>query len=140
MATIFTKIIAGELPGHFVWKDDVCVAFLTIAPMRPGHTLVVPREEIDHWLDLPPDTLAHVTRVSQCVGKGIQKAFRPKRVGTIVLGLEVPHFHLHVVPVWSPTDLDFHNADHGAKSEDIAAAAEQLRGVLRELGYREVSD
>jgi diadenosine tetraphosphate (Ap4A) HIT family hydrolase len=139
VASIFTKIINGELPGNFVWKDDDCVAFLTIAPMRPGHTLVVPRLEIDHWLDVDPPLLAHLSDVSQCVGKGIAKAFNPTRVGTIVLGLEVSHFHIHVVPVWNPTDLDFHNADANAKPVDLALAADQLRNALRELGYKAVS-
>jgi histidine triad (HIT) family protein len=140
MASVFTKIIEGEFPGQFVWKDERCVAFLSIAPLKPGHVLVVPREEVDHWLDLDPDVVAHIARVSQKIGIGIMQAFAPARVGTIVLGLEVPHYHVHVVPVGSPTDLDFHNADANAKPADIAAAAAKLRDALRDLGHDEVSD
>jgi diadenosine tetraphosphate (Ap4A) HIT family hydrolase len=140
VASVFTKIIAGELPGQFVWKDAHCVAFLSIAPLQPGHTLVVPREEVDHWLDLDPAVVQHMAVVSQKIGKGIMQAFEPVRVGTIVLGLEVPHYHVHVVPVCSPTDLDLHNAHAGAKPEDLAAAAAKLRDALRDLGYAEISD
>ena len=75
MATLFTKIIDGELPAHFVWKDDVCVAFLSIAPLKPGHTLVVPRAEVDHWLDLEPETVAHLSVVSQSLGRAIDDYF-----------------------------------------------------------------
>jgi histidine triad (HIT) family protein len=139
VASVFTKIIRGELPGNIVWEDEHAVAFLTISPMKPGHTLVVPRLEIDHWIDLDPSLLQHLSLVSQCIGKGIQAAFEPVRVGTIVLGLEVPHFHIHVVPVSSPTDLDFHNADPNAKPEDLAAAADRLRAELRRLGYESVA-
>jgi len=140
MATLFTRIIDGELPAQFVWKDDVCVAFLSIAPLGPGHTLVVPRAEVDHWLDLEPDLTAHLSRVAQSVGRGLQRAFDPVKVGSIILGLEVPHVHIHVAPVWKPTDLDFHNARRDAPPEEIAQAAQTLRRALRELDYTEVSD
>lgn len=139
MASLFTKIIAGELPGRFVWKDDRAVAFLTIAPLKPGHTLVVPREEIDHWLDLPQDLAAHLTHVAQSVGKGIQKAFGAPRVGLMIAGLEVPHVHLHVTPIWTLGDMNFANQDPNADPKDLDAAAEKLRAALRELGYAEVS-
>lgn len=140
MASVFTKIIDGEFPGQFVWRDERCVAFLSIAPLKPGHTLVVPRQEVDHWLDLDSEVVEHIAGVSQKIGKGIMQAFAPVRVGTIVLGLEVPHYHVHVVPIWSPTDLDFHNADANAKPEDIAASAQKLREALRTQGYAEVSE
>ncbi len=140
MASIFTKIIEGELPGHFVWKDDVAVAFLSIAPLKPGHTLVIPRAEVDHWIDLEPGVMQHLTEVAHVVGNAIQRAFAPVKVGMTILGLEVRHVHLHVVPIWTPYDLDFANADADAKPEDIAAAAEKLRTELRALGRAEVSD
>ena len=140
MATLFTRIIEGELPAHFVWKDERCVAFLSIAPLGPGHTLVVPRTEADHWLDLAPEEMAHLARVAQAIGKGVQRAFDPVKVGSIILGLEVPHVHVHVSPVWRATDLDFHNAKPDTPPEQIAQAAEKLRAALRELGYAEVSD
>jgi histidine triad (HIT) family protein len=140
LASIFTKIIEGDLPGHFVWKDDAVVAFLSIAPLKPGHTLVVPRREVDHWIDLEPAEMQHLTAVAHQVGKAIQTGFQPVKVGTTILGLEVPHVHIHVVPIWSPFDLDFANADSDAKQEDIAAAAVTVRDELRKLGRSEVSD
>jgi len=132
MASIFTKIIQGELPGHFVWKDDLCVAFLTISPLKPGHTLVVPRAEVESWTELEPELMQHLIRVAQAIGSALQEAYQP--------GLEVPHVHLHVTCIWKPTDLDFANADANASSESIAAAADLVRKTLRELGHSEVVD
>lgn len=140
MASIFTRIIRGELPGQFVWRDDRAVAFLSIAPLKPGHTLVVPIEEVDHWIDLEPDLMQHLTGVAHWIGRAIQAGFDPVKVGTTILGLEVPHTHIHVVPIWSPFDLDFANADQDAKPEDIATAAETIRAELRKLGRRELAD
>ena len=140
MPSIFTRIIRGELPGRFVWKDERVVAFLTINPLRPGHTLVVPRDEIDHWLDLPPDLLAHVARVSQSVGQAVQRALRPVKVGVIVAGLEVPHVHVHLVPVHSLGDFDFSKADKHPDPAAMDRAAVAIRGELRSAGHREVSD
>ncbi len=139
MATLFTKIIEGKLPAHFVWKDEACVAFLSIAPLKPGHTLVVPRAEVDHWLDLEPDTIAHLSIVTHSIGRAIMHAYRPVKVGSVILGLEVPHVHIHVAPIWSPTDLDFHNARAGTPQAELAREAETLRGALRELGFDEAS-
>ncbi len=137
MASIFTKIIRGELPGHFVWRDDRAVAFMSIAPLKPGHTLVVPVEEVDHWIDLEPDAMQHLTGVAHWIGRAIQSGFDPVKVGTTILGLEVPHTHIHVVPIWSPFDLDFANADHNAKPEAIETAARTIRAELKKLGRKE---
>ena len=111
MPTIFSRIIEGELPGRFVWRDDICVGFLSINPLRPGHTLVVPRAEVDHWIDLPADTNAHLMRVAHEIGGAQMAAFAPTRIGLIIAGLEVPHVHLHVVPIDAERDLNFANAD-----------------------------
>ena len=135
MATLFTRIIDGEIPGRFVWRDDRAVAFLTIAPMTPGHTLVVPIDEVDHWLDLGPDLAAHLMVVAQEVGRAQQAAFRPVRVGLLVAGLEVPHCHLHVVPISSEADLDFGKADHSPDPAALDDAADRLRAALREAGH-----
>ena len=140
MASIFTKIIRGELPGEFVWKDDGVVAFMSIAPLKPGHTLVVPRAEVDHWVDLEPAAMQHLAGVAHNVGRAIQNGFHPVKVGSTILGLEVPHVHIHVVPIWTPFDLDFANADQNAKPEDIADAAATIRDELRKLGRSEVAD
>lgn len=140
MATLFTKIIAGELPGRFVWKDDLCVAFLTINPLNPGHALVVPRVEVDHWLDLSPALAAHLNEVARLVGTAIQAAFSPTKVGLIIAGLEVNHVHLHLVPINSLGDLNFANADTAPNDADMDQAAQSLRSALRDLGRSEVCD
>ncbi|MFO7157203.1 MAG: HIT family protein [Pseudomonadota bacterium] len=140
MASVFTRIIRGELPGRFVWKDEKAVAFLTIAPIRKGHTLVVPREEIDHWLDLPPDLAQHLTLVAQSVGKAIQRAFSPVKVGMMIAGIEVPHVHLHVTPIWDLEDLSFRNQQTNPDPKDLDDAAAKIRQALRELGYAQVAD
>ncbi len=139
VASIFTRIIAGELPGQFVWKDDRAVAFMSIAPLKPGHALVVPRAEIDHWVDLEAELMQHLTGVAHAIGRAIQAGFEPVKVGMTILGLEVPHTHIHVVPISSPFDLDFANADANAKPEDIAAAAETIRAELRRAGCADVA-
>lgn len=139
MPTIFTRIIEGELPGRFVWRDERAVAFMSIAPLQPGHTLVVPVAEVDHWLDLDPDLVAHLTGVAQTVGRAIHAAFSPVKVGLMLAGLEVPHTHLHLVPIRGVHDLDFANADAGASGDDIEAAADAIRAALRAMGVSEVA-
>ena len=140
MASIFTRIINGELPGRFVWRDDRAVAFLTIQPLKPGHTLVVPIDEVDHWLDLDPELARHLLDISQQVGKAIDRAFEPEKVGLIIAGLEVSHVHLHVTPIHALQDLNFANADWNPDPADLDAAAEKIRGALRELGCSEVAE
>ena len=135
MASLFSRIIEGELPGRFVWRDDQVVAFLTIAPLQPGHTLVVPIEEVADWVDLDPDLLTHLTAVSQIIGKAIDAAFQPAKVGLMIAGLEVPHVHIHVTPINSVTDLDFANADTGASDESLDDAAQRIRAALAEMGH-----
>lgn len=138
MASLFTRIIEGELPGRFVWKDEQAVAFLTIAPIRKGHTLVVPRAEIDHWLDLPPELARHLMDVAQEVGKGIQRAFSPLKVGMVIAGLEIPHVHLHLMPIWDLQDLNFANQQKDPDPKELDDAAERIRSALRELGHSHV--
>jgi diadenosine tetraphosphate (Ap4A) HIT family hydrolase len=140
LASIFTKIIRGELPGRFVWRDERAVAFLTIEPLRPGHALVVPIREVDHWIDLEPELAAHLFRVAQAIGRAQQRAFRPRRIGLAVVGIEVPHVHLHTVPIEGIGDLDFSRADRKPRPEDLDAAAAKLRAELRALGHREVAE
>ncbi len=135
--SLFTRIINGEIPGRFVWKDEHCVAFMTIAPIRPGHTLVVPRQEIDSWLDAPPDLTAHLFQTAQNVARGIQAAFPCTKVGLMIAGLEVPHMHIHLTPIDEIRDMDFARQDSRATPADLDAAAEKLRGALRSLGFTE---
>lgn len=135
MATLFTKIIDGEIPGRFVWRDDRAVAFLTIAPISTGHTLVVPIDEVDHWIDLPADLAGHLMEVGRLVGRAQMAAFSPTRIGMIIAGLEVPHCHLHVLPIDTEADLSFAKADPGVAPEALDAAADRLRAVLRDQGH-----
>ncbi len=140
MATVFTRIIDGDLPGHFLWRDDMCVAFLSINPIRPGHALVVPRAEVDHWVDLPVDTVTHLMGVAHAVARAQQEVFSPARVGQMIAGFEVPHVHVHTIPIWGMGDMDFTNAaatvDHG----ELARLAARLREALSTAGHGAVSD
>lgn len=140
MPSIFSRIIGGDLPGTFVWRDDRAVAFMSIAPLQPGHTLVVPVEEVDHWIDLDEDLLSHLAGVSRTIGRAIDAAFTPAKVGMMLAGLEVPHTHIHLVPIRGVHDLDFANADHDADPSDIATAAERIREQLRSMGVARVAD
>ena len=134
MSTIFTRIIERELPGTFVWQDERCVAFLSINPLAPGHTLVVPIAEIDHWLDVPADLQAHLFDVARRIGEAQMRALRPERIGLVVAGFEVPHCHIHVCPVNSMADMSFDRALPMASPEDLAGPAEAIRAQLEAGG------
>ena len=134
MASVFSKIIAGELPGRFIWEDEDVVAFLTIAPVAPGHTLVVPRAEIDQWQDVDPGLFARCTAIAQHIGQGVRKAWDAPRAGLLIAGIEVPHLHLHVFPAWTIEGFDISGAKPGDEAE-LDAAAVRLRAALRELGH-----
>lgn len=130
MATLFTRIIDGELPGRFVWRDDRCVAFLSINPLQPGHTLVVPVAEVDHWIDLDDELIAHLTIVAKRIAEAQQTIWSPAKVGMMIAGLEVPHVHLHVVPIRGVHDLDFANAQRDPDPAALDHAADALRSAL----------
>lgn len=134
MATLFTKIIDGDIPGRFVWSDEQCVAFLTIEPLRPGHTLVVPREEVPVWTQLEPELLAHLTSVAQRIGQAQQAEWDSPFVGLLIAGFDVPHVHLHVWPTWGPDDHDLRNADGSPDPAAMDDVARRLRERLRGLG------
>ena len=140
MASVFTQIIEGKLPARFIWKDEQCVGFLTIHPLRPGHALVVPRLEIDHWLDLEPELASHLTIVAQSIGRAIQQVFQPVKVGLLIAGLEVAHTHVHVFPIRELADINPANQDMNADSADLDRAAADLRKALRELGFKQAAD
>ncbi|MBW4094491.1 MAG: HIT family protein [Acidobacteria bacterium] len=137
MATLFTKIINGDIPGRFVWKDPDVVAFLTIEPLRDGHTLVVPRAEVDRWTDADPDLLARLTAVSAAVGSAQMEAFGAARAGLTVMGFDVDHLHLHVWPVNSMADYDFTTVERHPDPAVLDANAEKLRAALRAAGHGE---
>ena len=140
MPTIFTQIIDGKLPARFVWKDEKCVVFLSNRPLRPGHCLVVPRQEVDHWIDLEPALLAHLAETAQVIGRAQMSGFKPERIGLMLAGLEVPHCHFHVVPIRGLHDLDFGNQDPNPDTAMMDQAAETIRRELRAAGYSQVSD
>lgn len=135
MTTLFTRIIDGEIPGRFVWSDDRAVAFTTIAPITDGHTLVVPRAEVDQLTDAPDDLLAHLVVVAKTVGRAQQAAWDAPRAALLVAGFEVPHLHLHVLPAWDESSLTFANARADVPAADLDAAADRLRDALRDAGH-----
>ncbi len=135
MPTVFTRIITGELPGRFVWRDEQAVAFLSINPMGPGHTLVVPLAEVDHWVDAGDELMAHLTWVSRRIAAAQQAVYSPPRVGLVIAGFEVPHLHLHVYPVQDLDGFDFRNADRDPDPAALDESAGKLREALRAAGH-----
>lgn len=135
MASIFTRIRNGELPGHFVWKDDGAFAMMTIAPVRPGHALVIPTAEVDDWVDLDDATRAHLFKTASRIAEGIRLAFPCRKVGVSIIGLEVPHVHIHLIPINDIADMDFAQQNRNTPAEELARAAERIRKALRELGH-----
>ena len=129
MATLFTKIIQGEIPGQVVWSDEICAAFLDVSPLTRGHALVVPREEVDRWTDLDSGTLSHVMDVAARIGRAQLETFGGRRAGVIVQGFEVPHAHVHVFPASGPDDFDLSRAAP-RDPEDLAEDARLLRAAL----------
>ncbi len=107
MSTVFTKIIAGEIPCHKIAENDQFIAFLDINPLRYGHTLVVPKVEVDYIFDLDPENLSGIMVFAKKVAKAIEKEFECNRIGVTVIGLEVPHAHVHLIPIDSVLDMDF---------------------------------
>jgi len=134
MTTVFSRIIAGELPARFVWSDEHAVAFLSANPLGPGHTLVVPRLEVDQWLDAPPELLGHLTAVAQAVAAAVRAVWAPPRVGLLVAGFEVPHLHVHVFPAADMAAFDFANAARTVDAAEQDRHAEALRSALRTAG------
>jgi diadenosine tetraphosphate (Ap4A) HIT family hydrolase len=135
MPSVFTRIIAGDLPGRFVWRDDHVVAFLSINPVTVGHVLVVPVEEVDHWIDLDPALWARVSAVSHVIGRALASAFAAPRVGQMIAGFEVPHVHVHVFPARDLDDIGFTRADPSPDPAVLEAAAQRIRTALRDHGH-----
>ena len=130
MSTVFTRIIRGEIPGTFVHRDDLCVVFMSINPMATGHALVVPIEELDHWIDGSPELLAHLFEVSRRIGRAQEAAFDCDRVGLIIAGYEVPHAHIHLIPTSHMGQLSFANAASTADPQELESAAAAIRAHL----------
>jgi histidine triad (HIT) family protein len=126
MASIFSKIISGEIPSYKVAEDENYYAFLDIFPMAKGHTIVVPKMEVDYLFDLSPEVLAGMTLFAQKVAKGVKTAMPCSRVGVAVLGLEVPHAHIHLVPINKESDLDFRKEKLKLTNEEFTEIAKQI--------------
>ena len=137
--SIFTRIIDGDIPGRIVWNDEHAIAMIDIRPLNRGHTLVIPRQQIDEWTDLPVDLAAHLFSVAHHIGVAQKMAFSPARVGVLVAGFEVPHAHIHVVPTNTMANLDFSTADPTPDPADLDAVADELRAALAAAGHTPAS-
>ncbi|MEY4391483.1 MAG: hypothetical protein RLZZ544_192 [Actinomycetota bacterium] len=133
MTTIFTRIINREIPGTFVHEDDLCVAFLSINPLADGHVLVIPREEVDHWIDLDAGLAAHLFEVSHRISRALSSAFPCERIGMIIAGYEVNHCHIHLVPTSDMSQLDFRNAARSIDRETLDANAVRIVAALASI-------
>ena len=133
MTTIFTRIIDGQIPGTFVYRDSLCVAFLSINPLADGHVLVVPIEEVDHWKDMSPVLSAHMFSVSHRISLAISRAFPCTRVGLIIAGYEINHCHIHLIPTNTMSELNFESAAAHVERSVLEAQAEKLMSELARI-------
>ncbi|HET9431417.1 MAG TPA: HIT family protein [Chitinophagaceae bacterium] len=129
--TIFSKIIAGQIPSYKIAENDKFFAFLDIFPLREGHVLVVPKTEVDNLFDLPHEYLEEMLLFAQPIAKAIEKAFACNRCGISVIGLEVPHAHMHLVPINSSNDLNFTQSKPQAAAESLKKVQEKILAALR---------
>lgn len=132
MASIFTQIINGDIPGTFIHQDEQCVAIMTIQPLREGHVLVIPKLEVDHWYDMEDDLTSHLMLVSKKIAQALKIAYPCERVGMMIAGLEVPHTHVHLVPVDTMDDFDM-SALSFAEPAALKIAADNITAVLDSL-------
>ncbi len=129
--TLFSKIIAGEIPSYKVAEDDRYYAFLDINPVQPGHTLVIPKREEDYLFDLTDEELGGLMAFAKKVARGIKQATNCRKVGVAVLGLEVNHAHVHLIPITTEGDMDFHKKQSNVPSEEMEAMAEAIKkGII----------
>jgi histidine triad (HIT) family protein len=129
--TIFTRIIKGEIPAYRITEDEFFLAFLDINPLREGHTLVIPKTETDHFFDLDENYLSRILVFAKPVAKAIEKSFHCNRCGLIVVGLEVPHAHLHLIPINRVNDMDFKNPKLKLSAEQFRNVQEKIIGNLK---------
>lgn len=130
MPTIFARIAAKELPAHIVAEEEKYVAFLDINPLVTGHVLVVPREEVDYIFDLNDDTLAGLHLFARKVARGIEKVIACERIGVTVIGLEVPHAHVHLIPINNVDDMNFGRMKLSPSNEELAETAEKIKKAI----------
>ncbi|MBX3018321.1 MAG: HIT family protein [Bdellovibrionaceae bacterium] len=129
MASVFTKIISGELPAHKVYEDERIIAILALDQINMGHTLVIPKVEVNHWFDVPEDDFLHLQKIAQRIGRAIKAATDCPRVLTAAVGFEVPHYHLHLIPAAAIADLNFAKATRRTDDE-MRAVLEKIRAHL----------
>ena len=130
MASIFTKIIQGEIPCHKIAENDSCIAFLDISPLQKGHTLIIPKREVDYIFDLEDSELAKLMSFAKQVSKGIKSSFDCNRVGVTVIGLEVPHAHIHLIPIIKESDMSFAQSKMQPSNDELAEIAEKIKSKL----------
>ncbi|MGL4780797.1 MAG: HIT family protein [Bacteroidales bacterium] len=130
MASIFSKIVAGEIPCYKVYESDKFLAFLDIAPMSPGHTLLIPKEEVDYIFDVDDTTLSEMTLIAKKIAKGIQKVIPCKRVGLAVIGLEVPHAHIHLIPIQKESDMLFNKPKLQLSKEEMSELCQKISQAI----------
>ena len=131
--TIFSKIIAGEIPSYKIAENEKCFAFLDIFPLVKGHTLVIPKIEVDNLFDLPKDYLSELLVFAQPIAKAIERSFRCNRCGISVVGLEVPHAHIHLVPINSMDDLNFTRGKLKLSQDELKEAQQKILSNLPRL-------
>jgi histidine triad (HIT) family protein len=129
MASIFTKIMTGELPCYKIHEDELTFSFLALDQVNLGHTLVVPREETNHWMDVSEKSYLQVAKNSQRIGRAIREVTACPRVLTTAVGFEVHHYHLHLIPAWSVADLSFAKAQRRA-NEEMLEIQHKIIGAL----------
>lgn len=130
MASIFTKIIQGEIPCHKIAENDSCIAFLDISPLQKGHTLIIPKREVDYIFDLEDSELAELMSFAKQVSKGIKSTFDCNRVGVTVIGLEVPHAHIHLIPINKESDMSLAQSKMQPSNDELAEIAEKIKSKL----------
>ncbi|MBR08483.1 MAG: HIT family protein [Rickettsiales bacterium] len=130
MASIFSRIIAREIPAHIVAENDQYLAFLDINPLAQGHTLVIPKKEVDYIYDLDDETLAGLHVFAKKVAKGIESVVECERIGVTVIGLEVPHAHVHLIPINGVNDMNFAQSKLSMTSEEMVAIADKVRNAI----------
>lgn len=127
--SVFTKIISGELPSYKIHEDELTISFLALDQINLGHTLVVPKQEVDHWTEVPEATFLRVQQNAQKIGRAIREVTGCKRVLTAAIGFEVPHYHLHLIPAWSMADLSFSKATRRSP-EEMKDVQDRIRKAL----------
>jgi len=132
--TVFTRILAGDIPGTFVYRDELCASFLTINPITDGHVLLCPVQEVDKWTDLSASLSDHLFSRAHEISRCLQDAFECERIGLVIAGFEVPHCHIHLIPTRTIDDLSFANAAESVPRERLEENAMKIRAAMTRHG------